>query len=150
VITCTDQAKVDGVVYTCAREDGHPGMHISEEQAVWSPGMGIPTPPAKPERNLSPEAQRVSDVLGMVGRTLNGTPAENLARREADHKVFTDRHAYMLEVITDPILREMVVAHQPQGGWDATCAECEPYFDDYGEQPASWPCQVWMFVSDRL
>lgn len=92
----------------------------------------------------------VADTMAMSHRTLHGTSEENLATREVYHKVLTDRHEHLLNVIPDPILRELIEAHGPQGGWDATCAACDPVYDEYDSEPASWPCVVWTFVSDRL
>lgn len=154
LITCTDRMEKDGVIYTCAGGHGPDEMHRSEEGAVWSPGMGIKVPKLETqvERDMTPGARLVADTLAGSNRTLRGTDEEITAARVAEREIYTDRHAYLLTEIDNPVLHALVVAHGPSS--DALfpdCAECPPTPNGWeDEDPVAWPCPVWMFVSDRM
>lgn len=73
------------------------------------------------------------------------------AERKAEDQTNRDRHAWMLANAPHPILGALVEAHGPAGD-DVypSCSACPAIHDDYGSEPADWPCPVWAFVSDRM
>ena len=86
-------------------------------------------------------------------RPLMGTPRENRAVRERQLKVLTNRHAWMLAVAKDPILRALIEAHAPLCGdlLFPDCVECPEQAHQTGDSdPESWHCPVWRFISDRM
>lgn len=83
--------------------------------------------------------------------TAHGTPEEIRAQREREAGVLLARHQVMLATAADPILRALVEAHGPvDRDCFQTCAACPEEHDDYGSEPAGWPCSVWSFVSNRM
>lgn len=75
-----------------------------------------------------------------------GIPGLMLAECEVAairQEIYAGRHAFLLAEITDPILRSLVTAHGP--GSDELFPDCDECAD-----AVFWPCQVWMFVSDRM
>jgi hypothetical protein len=101
------------------------------------PNPGCPEPWVKVVRTPEEEARIAAAEAEAI--------AEDRANRE--------RHMWMLGVITDRILNALLNAHAP-GSDDRypNCGECPqpPSEIDGDPVPESWPCPVWMFISDRL
>jgi hypothetical protein len=75
--------------------------------------------------------------------------AERLAA--ATDRANRDRHAHLLRFSSHPVLTTLIEAHGPvDSDCFPTCDTCPPTHDDYGSEPAGWPCPVWVFVSDRM
>ena len=74
------------------------------------------------------------------------------AQRDREIADLYARHAWLIANAPHPILAALVEAHGPHGDDDRwpDCAACPANSDDYGDEPASWPCSVWSFISDRM
>jgi hypothetical protein len=96
-------------------------------------------------------AHEAAEARAARQRSAVGTVKEIQAQREREIGTLRARHEVMLSRATDPILRALIEAHGPSGNrlWP-DCAECPPVPNEYDTDPESWPCGVWMFISDRL
>lgn len=86
-------------------------------------------------------------------KTASETAAEVRAQRDREIAALRARHAWLVANAPHPILAALVEAHGPHGDSDTRwpdCAACPPNSDDYGDEPAEWPCGVWSFISDRM
>jgi hypothetical protein len=75
------------------------------------------------------------------------------AQRDREVAALYARHAWLVANAPHPILAALVEAHGPHGDSNTQwpdCAACPANSDDYGDEPASWPCGVWSFISDRM
>jgi hypothetical protein len=92
------------------------------------------------------------EQAGVRHKTALESSEDVRAQRDREVAVLHARHAWMLANAPHPILAALVEAHGPHRDDDRwpDCAACPPNSDDYGDEPASWPCGVWSFISDRM
>lgn len=75
------------------------------------------------------------------------------AEAAAEDKAHRDRHAWLLEHAPHPVLQALIEAHCPASADQfPDCAACSapPSEINGNPEPTSWPCDVWLFISNRL